>query len=373
MYDRCETCDKRLQKTNVSGMCAPCKSDPNVTISTTNAKRIYKLTNHEIDEANLFSFEINFHGARGIKYLLDDIIDLAEIVYSKIEYADPRKQAYLKNIDSNDSRKHDIDNTRNIITGFIDKYHIKCDIYMINMIEHFIKRRYDSDPNIIINRIKRMIKLDRLINKHIQPKYITEAQNSTIYQTYIYADTVITLDATIIKIEKYIQNYIRTNTRKRRLEKFIKENIDDTYADFVRETNIYQKYIRNGADNFDEICDLILKEVIHKKRDLRIHRKCGNFLDDAIKQDDILKIYKRYINKGGDVDITIENIKNAVKPNPQKLLNIRSLIEQYNFVMDIDKNYVDRIKYDYLFGNIQLCTAKERFDAYIVINDNVTR
>ena len=85
----CYIC-KKNDSTYYSDVCYDCQQ--NEMISKTDAKKIYKLTNNEIYDANLFSIEIEYKYAYGHKYIISDLENLLIKLTKNCQDSDKRKQ-----------------------------------------------------------------------------------------------------------------------------------------------------------------------------------------------------------------------------------------------------------------------------------------
>ena len=133
----CLVCHKKISKTNVSELCIQCKSNKKITITTTDAKKIYKLTDKEINDAKLFCFSVNNSKKYGKRYFTDEIEDLAEKIYANIYCHDKRKQIYLDNIrdiyETIGIDKHEkFDTITDMAYAYLDKHNINLSIEMTN-------------------------------------------------------------------------------------------------------------------------------------------------------------------------------------------------------------------------------------------------
>lgn len=420
---RCIVCYSQISKNNVSDLCAQCKFDKNMFISTTDAKKIYRLTNEEITDANLFSIGIYNHWCCGFRFFIDDIEELAEMVFASISNSDKRKCIYLKNIvDINDNygieKKLKIESMTRLAYEYFDIHNIILDDDLILMVDKYIKKNYDKDVNIIINIVKRKNKIDKMINEQITIRYIEKSKTYDIYKSYVYGDIEITNVIDKIKIynrmsilTRKINKMLKDNIpsininniqhhksykayingkiildlavkhiriyliRLNKLNKFISTNIDGKYRGYIILLPIYKKYIfglRN--DNFEEICISILENVKEKSnRDNRIiifNTKYASWLKYIIHNNPMNLIYEKYINHGGDIDKVITKILNLISQvSPCKLNNIQLAFQKYSH-FNIDQAYLNNVQFNYLCGNIKLYEATNMLKSYdyLIIN-----
>ena len=238
---RCRNCFSQIKKYITSEICNTCKLASNVTISTTNAKKKYALTNDEIDEANLFNYEIRYLHARGFKYLVIDIEELAEKIFATVDNNDKRKQKYLKNMDAIEEKMEFIDEMRENIQAYLEDRNLEPDTDALKFIEEIIKRKYNSDLEEVVTPIKRKIKLDALmINK--SDKFVKKAKKHIEYDAYVY-DHHLSLLATFDEINKDVKNSINSKSRRTRIDKFIEKNINNSSIYFLSSLPIYETYV----------------------------------------------------------------------------------------------------------------------------------
>ena len=69
----CKCCNGELSKTSTCGVCSNCKFNDSVTLSATNAKKQYALTDDDLLNGNFFSFDVFIRGSRGTKYLVSEL------------------------------------------------------------------------------------------------------------------------------------------------------------------------------------------------------------------------------------------------------------------------------------------------------------
>ena len=286
---RCNKCFKSISNTNSSGLCASCKSDPKITISTTNAKNMYGLTNEEIDNAKLFNFQIYVNGNMGSKYFIDDIEELAEYIHSCSDNSNnKRKNSYMKTIENTFDRISLKKKNRDMLSASIDQFLNENDIEPNDDLQEFvdalIQRNYDSDPNTITKYVKHKYKIDKLINDNLLHKFINTAKCCKEYNEYIFSDDKnrLSSELTFDKINTCINQKIILNSRKRYLNKFIKDNIDNEHHQYVKSLDIYHKYVSNSSYKItlDSMC-----------------KKLAKFIEHNVKSDDRKKAIDKYIKK----------------------------------------------------------------------------
>uniref|UniRef100_A0A6C0C7D5 Uncharacterized protein n=1 Tax=viral metagenome TaxID=1070528 RepID=A0A6C0C7D5_9ZZZZ len=426
---RCINCFELLNLRNQKEICPPCRSNPEVMISATNAKKKYMLTKDEIEksklafeedeiEIDLFFCKITPMHVYGSKYLVNDIEDLASKIFECVDDDDKRKQKYLKNVD--DEKLALLDDMRENIQVYLEENDIDPEDDILSFIEEVIKRKYETDLSEVIGIIRRKIKLDGLVNEH-DAKFIKQARKHRAYGAYVYGHKL-SLTETFDKINKDIEHSIILKTRTKKIDKFIKENVDKSFVVFLMGVPIYKKYTTQFSCNikFETVCKRFLEHVNRKKSldkliiknvDKQYHDfarelfeyeqyvidlsfQCGpeivckiildrvnnkiardnrtekidsiSWIDAAIDDSDINSIYSTYTGKGGDINDAIKNIKNIIiKRDERKTNEIDKLINKMGLA-DI-KSYED-VKFDFLVGRIGIEDAKAKL---IEIKNNI--
>ena len=334
---RCHKCFRSISNTNSSGLCASCKSNPNITISTTNAKNMYGLTNEEIDDAHIFNFEIYVNGNMGFKYFVDDIEELAEYVHSSSDSNSKRKNSYMKTLentfDKTQTKRENRDALSANIDQFLNENDIEPDDDFQEFIDRLIQRNYDSDPNTITKYVKHKYKIDKLLNDNLLSKFIDTAKSCKEYNEYIFSDdkskTKRSLGQTFDKINTFINQKITLDSRKKYLDKFIKDNITHKYHKHIKSLDIYHKYLSNISYKItlDSICKKLVKYIKHEEnssiRKKAINKWIGKNIDDKyIDYTKSLEIYDKYVN-GPKLKINFDSVCETIfKEFKKKLIPI---------------------------------------------------
>lgn len=182
-----------------------------MVISATEAKRKYKLTDAEIRAANLFTMAFSGRFYSGVKYLIEEIEELAETLTEDLPANDKRKQAYVKQKRIRDEIQNEIDkkieyknNVKDILQDILMKIDPTIDINKDFDIPGFLDN-YALDINIspndtallISDKIKILVeerdskkKKQKEIDERIAAeweieKYITMAKSHVNYCKYI--------------------------------------------------------------------------------------------------------------------------------------------------------------------------------------------
>lgn len=107
----CKCCGKNISKNADVCICSDCKFDDDMTLSATNAKKLYGLTNDDLNNGDFFTFEVCVHKKYGTKYLVKELEEYSE---NKIEvdekYASKmkRKKVLAENKELKENRKDEI-------------------------------------------------------------------------------------------------------------------------------------------------------------------------------------------------------------------------------------------------------------------------
>ncbi|AYV82456.1 MAG: hypothetical protein Hyperionvirus1_35 [Hyperionvirus sp.] len=101
---QCINCNVTLRKNNLTKICPPCKNDDTVTITFTNARKLYKLTESDIDDAKLYAIKVNNRGTTGRKFLIKDIEILAKKVFDALPPDNKQKIKNLENLENKQRR-----------------------------------------------------------------------------------------------------------------------------------------------------------------------------------------------------------------------------------------------------------------------------
>lgn len=435
---RCINCFELLNTRNQKEVCPPCRSNQQVMISATNAKKKYMLTNDEIknsklltddetSDIDLFFCKISFMHAYGSKYLVNDIEELAEKIFIDIDDDNKRKQKYLKNIEHNNEKMESMECMRENIQVYLEENNIEPDEDTLSFIEEVIKRKYDTDPDEAVGIIKRKIKLDSLINEHGGSKFIKGAKKHGEYSAYIYGRRR-SLRETFAKINKKFEGDNMLRMREKKIEKFVKENIDDSYFDFISNLSIYKKYLTHASckTKFETICKQLLEHIKRKEsldifidnnisdeyiefahhlfiyrkyttdlkccddlesirtkitdcvvsktamddRIKKITSKTGSWLDAARKNWNVNDIYHTYIRDGGNINTAMKDIKNVLIGYDEHRTNdIDKLINKI-YIDGVDSKCCEDVKFDFLTGRINLSDANMKL---IEIKNNLRK
>ena len=353
-------------------LCPDCKFNDNVTISKTNVKKQYKLTDYDISDPDFhnicyFSFRIQ-HGCRssrglGTRYLIKDIEKLVENL-SGCSISDKRYVALTK---VQDIRREEhnklimIENNKNVAkellktmieksnqTNLTDQMNFLIDNDFYIDLDYLITEKMDiieicKKLMIDIEKKARSIyEINKLLKVHYKRQYDkymkTMRKNSVIYKECIkfcselFSDNThnkISIDDQKIKLNKLIdelerdfsseQKYNRSNKIEKLLKRQNKDicNNEDFYL-LIRTNTKYKQYVDESLDSssqltLDQLVEKIGKSV--RKKIEKNDRK--NKLDDQIDQID-QKIDNEYVSAIKNMNI----YKNYVNKNEGEIDNV---------------------------------------------------
>src|SRR3989304_5689687 len=112
----CKVCQKLISK--YYKLCDTCTFDPLVTISYSDTKRKFGLTDLDIYSTNLFTIKFSTTLYDGTKYLVSEIIELGEKVVKDLDPSNKKRIKFLKykeQINNLKVERQDMVNRRNIL------------------------------------------------------------------------------------------------------------------------------------------------------------------------------------------------------------------------------------------------------------------
>ena len=159
----CICCSHEVKKTNDEGFCSSCRSNKDLTITTTNVKKIYGLTEEDLQDDSLHSFTVKCRQTVGRKYIISEIDDLVQDICANTD--DPKKKKKLLG-KLNSGKK----------TAEINKF-IKQNIANFNSFEIYTlaKEYIDSNVKSFKDASNEIIKADDLITKNKNSKKLFES------------------------------------------------------------------------------------------------------------------------------------------------------------------------------------------------------
>jgi hypothetical protein len=211
----CNNC--KSINTPIDELCNDCLCDSSLVISVSEIKRIYKLTDANIENAKLIKSSHKYHG---VKYLRKDIEELVQTVMKDLSDDNKQKISYLRQtskvLHSGKNKKIVADRTKFIMEYLVDiatKYDtidITKERRICNAIARFAKTTDITAINLIIPIIEETIqkhnrrsKIYTMIDLQIDPKYTHRAKASPECNEYIKSGLF--LDLTFANIKNNIE------------------------------------------------------------------------------------------------------------------------------------------------------------------------
>lgn len=295
-------------------MCARCKSDTTILVSTTNAKKKYMLTQDEINDAGLYYCEITCMGTPGYKYLVYDIERLAESIFADIGSNDTRKLKYLENIKDETNKMDLIDNMRENISMQLEEMEFEIDDDAEQFIEKIARIKYSGDFNDAFSIVKRYVKINNLIDMcDDEPEFIDDAKRCREMDAYIF-DHSMTLCETFCKITNNIEKRTVLEVQRKKIDSFISKNIDQHFVEFVKSLSLYKSYVRKKMSNaeFRTIKERVIEHVERKEEYNNLLMASDSKYSHEIRSSPECKKYVRNLRYTCDLAVVVENIKKNV-------------------------------------------------------------
>lgn len=350
----CYNCNVKLLKREE--LCKDCKFNDEVTISKTNVKKLYKLTDNDLNDPDLYYFTFSIMHGYGTRYMIEDIEDLVEEI-TDCEITDKRYIALTKIREKRDKKINDIkimdekiqvvkDLLRTMIekedlNQYIDqmKFLIDNDFYLdIKNYDIDDKEIYEKLLDVIENKAKKVFELNQLIKNHYKEeydKYIKVLRSdSLIYKEcmdkYLNRDQEYLIKRLFNELDKDLTTK-ETNHRMNQIETLLVEKNKDickneNFYECIRMTAGYKKYIEGSVaeteidDSVKKIGKTVRTKIEKQERKLAIDEKLGDHINNPLI--DSLDAYNRYINHG------ILNIDDAFKNIMSELVEKTMLEEQ---------------------------------------------
>lgn len=326
--NNCIWCDKLTKTSN--NLCTNCRFDKTIMISLTETCNKYKITESEINAANLFKITFTVHHNYGTKYLRKDVHRLADKLTKEMPSIDKRRAAFIKQNDLvtqlDDNRNNIIqrkkiitDTINNLVIKYNNEFQVNDHIDIIQAIEVYadnisispfvasttILEKVKAKIDLIVAMEKRKTEIDNIINS-MDKTDRTIAVRSDIYKQFVTDVTLMgSVNKCINKLELHIKATHEMRARKNKMNQWIKKTIDDNYWDYAKNSNIYNKFVEKGDIN--EINDiksnLFAIIEIQKQKDQKIEnfkRKTYEYSNSS----DYDLYYTKYINN----DISLDDV-----------------------------------------------------------------
>lgn len=100
---------KYYQKKNTSRVCTDCKSDKSKVMTTTNIKKIFGITNEDIEDSDLYYFNVSSYGNIGRKFIVKDVEEYVDNLIKKGNIKLKKKKEKYTNTIKYYQRKKEID------------------------------------------------------------------------------------------------------------------------------------------------------------------------------------------------------------------------------------------------------------------------
>lgn len=343
MVKSCTHCERTIR----SGvLCNKCKSDDDVLIDLTEVKRRYKLTNNDIQKADInminiyATYNIYNLNSPGIRFYLKEIHELAGKLTCKLADTNKKRKAYLKQIPTIERIQNKITEVKERsarITEMLSLYIQKLDGHKLikleeydNMIKEFalklninIIEAVDNIFSTIQERHKRRLELNTLISKGNKDSVMKHPY----YQKYInnggYFDEISRIIMKDCSVER------QQKLRVIRINKFINDNFggrndkillkkSDLYDNFINSNLSYNECVKKMGEYIDNIKG-------RKKRIAKINYHINkNFKKDNINDAKSTNIYTNFVEFGDidKIDIVIEKLKGHFKRvDREKVIN----------------------------------------------------
>lgn len=394
-------------------LCSNCNFDSDIMISTTEAKRIYKLTNDEIDEGDLFYITFEVHGNTGTKYIRQEIHDLAKELTEALPDKDKRKMAFMKQEGFMMERKETekqrkerykslSETVKNLMEKFDDDKYITAEVRV--SISGLINK-YTDDSNIsilvaaakVLDYVKDKIEttkrlenrkknIDDLIVSQLDEKDWETARRHHNYIIYINDDTGSNkLEEYFSKIKKTIDadnlKNKQRNDRQTAMDDWINSTFDKkTYIKVAKLHTSYRSYIHNNDKTFEKCKTTIQTHIESLQQKQSRKTKLNYWITKNVPKDHKqdakeTKPYTSFIDHG-DIN-KIDNTKKEIK------CIIDKLVEKDNRELEIHKEIHKRgldihkiptlitICEKYINNNISSQLAIDQIDRIYKNSDNL--
>lgn len=363
-------CLCNISKCKISELCRDCLFNEEITISLTMVKKKYKLTNVELDKSNIPEHNYRTTWTTASRYLIKDVHALSKKITKKLEYKNPKRKAYEKQdiiIGEIQEKREKIEKRFKYVSeclcDAISKYKknellkIKDKMVQVKMCEHasnldiseddavihslnyyttilneLIKREERKD--LIEKRMKEMIKKKEMKSGHI--KLARSHPQYTLYIENLHREEI---NRTCVEIRDHVNMIHKKEAREKKIERYLKKELNKREMRIVRRSYIYRKYIESGESDFKEMKDKLVKntkkkmrEILKETRERRIKEAYNNVFGrqkdkyKKIHQEryENMECYKKYIKDGLEFNKTFEKICESIN-------KIKKEIDDYRF------------------------------------------
>jgi len=369
----CINCKTEISKRASDPICVTCRFDPNVTISLTEARTKYKLTDEELKNPNLFKMNFVCHKNMATKFLRTEINELARNLTNNLDNSDKRKKAFNKQdeiiTELQNKRKVKLDrieNITNICTDLLVKYSVEVTPeitdYMIKLINEdksglnefqTALKIIDEVNNLykkIVQRQNRIIEFENMIKNTFADKYLKLAHAHPAYKSFENND----------KQPILVHDIIKADIMKiKELDDLIKNNIEKKYINYAFTHKIYYDYTFYKHTKVDYTFSMLEKEVNRKKNldeliDSNIDKKYlnlayshyyyNNYLcDKKLKTEIAFNIIKNTIDKQINIDNREKELKLALTKKKIKIRESAATKAYFEYIQQDDYELNDAI------------------------------
>jgi hypothetical protein len=372
----CFHCHK--QNNSSKKLCQDCRFDKNAMVTYTDIKKIYKLTEDEIDKTKVYheTFRTKY-GSKGVVYYIPDIIKFVEEFAKNLPDTDPTKKAVIKlNIEQNEKQKKE--DAEKFLYCFIlndvklnlSKYNIPKEFLEIDYIQKTIKikiinfvKNHTHNNNqdlFVINILEcldsmytKKLEIEEKIEDLIDPFYKESAKKHPIYLNYIIYDHN-NIDICMSQLLHDQDRIINQEKREKKFEIFLKDFTDKNSEFFSpKYLNLIQSersnYVNNNKIDYDiciEKIEKMLYNVMIQNELSNMHKRLNAATGKRISLADLKKNYD---------DKNIKNIKNMNYIVKKMKKNEIKIIKKYNKIIDkieriLEKYYDSNNIKDYLYN-----------------------
>lgn len=242
----CYSCDNLITDKNKTKyeLCKKCSFDPNIGITLTDVKKKYKLTEDELDDAELFCITFHSNGYSGTKYLIAEVEELAEELTKDLDNTDSRRMAYLKQrniMSSIKKERQDLlekkEKIREHVKALLLKLDLTCTIdhpEVIRLIDKYVKYNslsiFDAANNVYDDIVQfqevekenagRKEIIDKFLEGKLEDKYFEKAKTLNAYQKYL--ENKLTINQCLSQIDSYISKMTnQKNASKGDFKKYV--------------------------------------------------------------------------------------------------------------------------------------------------------
>ena len=368
-------------------ICDKCKFDKNISISLTDIKNKIKLTDDDLAGEQLPHFTFEVYRTHCTKYLLEPVIKLAKRILETLP-DDKRKnkmEEYVRQYDAKKEHMRQGKQNRITLIENLKTLIMKIDNHdLVNFEDAWIKKYIDSVKldefnlgstlNLCIIQIEQTIKCILMIKKAFSDykEYEIKAIND------LHTLNKYTEHDTKSLIEKYItikdKDIIKQQMRDELSQYILENRVEQLINHYVRYEECIEECIKSNKtkkDTINSIKKLFEYEISIYSREKEIHDKfiltIPKKYRDRIKA---ISIYKEYIDNGGDIEKTINDLRHEHQSYIQKGKRQQKINELVNYtkyssiINDCDEynNYVENA------GNISeaVKVINEKINQYIL-------